>query len=1070
MSIQSFNFSVDNFNNLEKPIIYIARKDKTILDSVSIYDDLSITLNLNAFHTATFKIYKELDGVENSYFYDFEEDMLIMIPGVSWFKIHVETVSEHTGTYKLINATSLECMLCYKRLVDFQVNSDDFEDTEYTPTIFYNPNDHKKSLLHRVLNTSALWTVGHVDASLEKKQRTFDESDIDVYSFLTGSVSEAFNCLFIFDTFNYTVNAYDLDNYGQNTDIFVSMDNLAENMKQTIDENSIITCYKIMTSEFTNVAEINPNGTNKIYNFDYYIPYLPESLQKKVMEYNKHYTEIQPSYEYLVEKLAKEIEVIQELNTRLPSDMNSKNWKLYGFEFLSSKKKTLENQYQVACAQGMNNPNSLNYSQYTSISSDLSAVTSEYQVRKAEIANATSNKNVTLNVIREFQEQLNMNLWFTEDEWKTLDSYVIEQTFSNDNFASVSNTTESELFDLEKQLMESAVKDLAKKSRPQYQYSSTLLNILTIPEFKDFLKCFALGNFIQMQTDYDVLVKLRIISYTVDFSNTQNIDVVFSDAVRIHDVYDDAASIQSQANAIAMSFKFNKDQYDKSVYQSNFVEDLRKYGLDVSITGIHNSQNQNQVWDETGMTFRQWNNQRQDYDPEQIKIINNMIVFSDDNFQSAKMAIGKIPVGDNKYAYGINAEYLVAKMILSENMWIENNSGTYKFDDNGFVASNGTNSIKIQPNKNNELFSIYKGDKKTFFIDDNGNLNFSGSLNGAIGMFRGEMNVANKFFVTNKGEMISKSGIIGGWVINEDSIRGGYTTLSSSGQIECSGAAQKIIIDNEWISATNNVTNQFLTINSGIINITQQNQYNSSSTMISSKEIITGDFSCNGLVVQKDTLIGIKPQIILSGQTTLSGNVILAGNTTFNSALFFTDSARTIGNVSFGSSNSVPTYIYHVGFDNGNECIPSASWVKEYAKKYFVTISSYSSDARLKTNITDLPDISNVYMNIKPKKFKFNNILSGYDKDWHFGIIAQDIEKAMLDNGYSTENINLVYKVECDEDFKEKELINDDYVYKVDKNELHAMHMQMIQRHHVELEQLKEEIQKIKEKIYGECI
>ena len=69
---------------------------------------------------------------------------------------------------------------------------------------------------------SPVWTVGHVDQSLWDIQRTFDESDTDVYSFLTGTVSEAFNCLFTFDTFNCTVNAYDLGNYGRNTDIFVS--------------------------------------------------------------------------------------------------------------------------------------------------------------------------------------------------------------------------------------------------------------------------------------------------------------------------------------------------------------------------------------------------------------------------------------------------------------------------------------------------------------------------------------------------------------------------------------------------------------------------------------------------------------------------------------------------------------------------------------------------------------------------------------------------------------------------------------------------------------------------------
>ena len=103
-------------------------------------------------------------------------------------------------------------------------------------------------------------------------QRTFDVDDTDVYSFLTGEVSEAFNCLFIFDTFNETVNAYDLDKYGTDTDIFVSMDNLAQNMTETIDQNSIITCYRVNGGDGVYINEVNPNGTNKLYNFEYYLP------------------------------------------------------------------------------------------------------------------------------------------------------------------------------------------------------------------------------------------------------------------------------------------------------------------------------------------------------------------------------------------------------------------------------------------------------------------------------------------------------------------------------------------------------------------------------------------------------------------------------------------------------------------------------------------------------------------------------------------------------------------------------------------------------------------------------
>ena len=559
MGVQSFKFPVDFLNNLEKPIIFIANKHKEILDSVSVYDNLSLTCNLNAFQTASFKIYRDVDGNKQDYFSLFEEEMLIMIPGISWYEIHVETNIEPTGITKSITATSLECTLCNKRLVDFQVNSDDFEDDDYVITKFYNPAEPKKSLLNRVLNVSPVWTVGHVDQSLWNIQRTFDESDVDVYSFLTGTVSEAFNCLFTFDTFNCTVNAYDLDNYGSNTNIFVSMDNLAQNMTETIDENSIFTCYRITGGDDIQIAEVNPNGTNKIYNFEYYLPMMPVELQSKVKQYDVKYQELKPKYEDIVKRLGDQIYVIQELNTKYPDSLASKDWTLYGLSGLETYKKSFETQNELFCAQGMNKPASLNYNLYTQNLENLNAVTAEYNKRLSEINEATNVYQSIVSEMKSLQSELDMNVWFTEDEWKILDSYVIEQTYSNDNFGAVDNTTEAELFSMEKELYDKAWEDLSKKCRPQYQYSSTLSNILTIPEFKEFVPYFELGNFIQMETDYDTIVRLRLISFTVDYSNTQTIAVTFSDAIRVKEMYDDISSIQAQANSAAMSFKFNKD-------------------------------------------------------------------------------------------------------------------------------------------------------------------------------------------------------------------------------------------------------------------------------------------------------------------------------------------------------------------------------------------------------------------------------------------------------------------------------------------------------------------------------
>ena len=769
MAVQSFNLPVDFLNNLEKPIIYIAKKDKTFLGTVSIYDDLSLIFNLNAYQTASFKIYRDINGKKYEHYDDFQEDRLIMVQGIGWYKIHVETNIENTGISKNITANSLECTLCNKRLIDFECNTGEILYDDYVKTIFYDPANPKGSLLNRVLNVAPSWSVGHVDATLANKQRSFDEDDVDVYSFLTGDVSEAFNCLFIFDTFNMTINAYDLDNYGDDTNIYVSMDNIAQSMTETIDENSIITCYRVNGGDGIYINEVNPNSTNKIYNFEYYLPEMKESIQNKVKAYNEKYQSLKPQYEEIMKRLGDQIGVIQDLETRLPDSLDSKDWTKYGLEFLDSKVKSFKNIDEVYCAQGMNKPDSFNYNLYQQNLENLNSVTAEYNKRKTEVDSATEVYNSIIAERNAIQSQLDMDKWFTKDEWKTLDSYVVEETYSNDNYITTDNTTDTERFDIERQLFDVAWKDLSKKCRPQYQYSSTLSNVLTIPQFKGFLKYFQLGNFIRMSTDYDTVIKLRLISFTVDYNDTSKIDVTFSDAIRVHDIYEDASSIQSQVNSAAMSFQFNKDQYDKSSKQSNWVSEMRKYGLDVATVQIHNAKNQSQTWDQTGMSFKMWNEQRNDFDPEQIKIINNLLCFSDDGFNTVKTAIGKIPIDKNgNYAYGLNAEVIFGKAIFGENLTIQNDTAKFLFDKNGFSATSGNNSVRINPDKSGELFSICKGSNKQFYVDADGNVHFTGDLSGATGTFSGlvsggSINIGNgTFIVDSNGNMTANSGKFGG--------------------------------------------------------------------------------------------------------------------------------------------------------------------------------------------------------------------------------------------------------------------------------------------------------------------
>ena len=115
-------------------------------------------------------------------------------------------------------------------------------------------------------------------------------------------------------------------------------------------------------------------------------------------------------------------------------------------------------------------------------------------------------------------------------------------------------------------------------------------------------------------------------------------------------------------------------------------------------------------------------------------------------------------------------------------------------------------------------------------------------------------------------------------------------------------------------------------------------------------------------------------------------------------------------------------------------------------------ISIPSSDRRLKNNIQSLRDIKSVYMAMCPVEYTWKSGYITQHKGLQFGLIAQDLEKILQDAGLS--DSGLVLKEDAEED--EKAIHGDSKTWKIDKENLHAMHIQMIQSQQKEIELLKQ--------------
>ena len=124
-------------------------------------------------------------------------------------------------------------------------------------------------------------------------------------------------------------------------------------------------------------------------------------------------------------------------------------------------------------------------------------------------------------------------------------------------------------------------------------------------------------------------------------------------------------------------------------------------------------------------------------------------------------------------------------------------------------------------------------------------------------------------------------------------------------------------------------------------------------------------------------------------------------------------------------------------------------------------ISLSGSDKRLKENIHPLRDIKGVYMAMCPVEYTWKDGYITQHKGLQFGLIAQDLEKILDDAGLS--DSGLVLRENAEED--EKAIHGDSKTYKIDKEILHAMHIQMVQSQQKEIELLKQKNEELERRL-----
>lgn len=208
----------------ERPDIYLCETNKERMCRLETIDTKA-TLKFNAYSELSFtvpRLYDDLMTGEQKInpFYDKIEALrLIFVQGFGYFEIQESEIeSDGIREVKNVTAYSLEYSLSQKYLENFYINTGEmnsveviYADTHGTalvPVSLYNPILPELSLLHLILEKIYGWKIGHVDMSLRTMCRTFEISRESVYDFMMNDICEKFNCFFVFDTVENTINVY----------------------------------------------------------------------------------------------------------------------------------------------------------------------------------------------------------------------------------------------------------------------------------------------------------------------------------------------------------------------------------------------------------------------------------------------------------------------------------------------------------------------------------------------------------------------------------------------------------------------------------------------------------------------------------------------------------------------------------------------------------------------------------------------------------------------------------------------------------------------------------------------
>ena len=598
---------------------------------------------------------------------------LIYVAGIGYFIISSigEGYDDAGNHYKDIVASSIEMEL-QNRKIPYIADS--------TYRFLSDDANNTTGLLEMLVATIPLWTIGYVDNAVASKFRTFEDIDtsLNMHAFMIENMQDAYECIFVFDVIRRIINVYDQNNYVRQTDIHITKEDLIRSIDITENADNLYTAISVLGDENVTISAINPLGGNVIYNFDNYLDWMSDGLRTKVIawqnavESNKqsyydmnlrYYTKLEQASNYHMElqKIAAQITMYRRCRDNIVAESSTDLVGSYNTVIVENGGTPIEVYEEIG--------------QVLAEIDNLIALCEDTQEDTTTLLDAVNAELSTLkDSISAVHTSLSMTNYFFASEYEELCNYIYEGSYTDEYVVITDIMSYPEKFEQMKVLYDRAEITLEKASKPTQEFNIDVENFIFVKEFEHWSEQLETGCLINVELEQDEVALLFLSNITVNYDD-HTLSMTFGNRFTKFDPKSLFEDVLGNISKSANTLNYIKDVlYPIKNGELNYMREALDASRNLTMQAALSSTDEEVIIDGSGYTGKK-KLENGTYDPRQVKITGKSIVFTNDAWETCKVAIGEILLGDNETAYGVNAEVLIGDIIMGNNLHILDNEG-----------------------------------------------------------------------------------------------------------------------------------------------------------------------------------------------------------------------------------------------------------------------------------------------------------------------------------------------------------------------------------------------------------